>query len=477
SWIDSESFDSAGVSFTDSNDTPGPPVLTSVTDLNPCDSGVSIVFTASVEASSHDLYVDGSLQASGIISPHTYVPGDANSHDYVVRAINGTCYTNSNTSAGTDVNNTPGAPIISSVTDLYGCVLSGVSVVFSAGSGATSHDLYVDGSLQASGITSPYTYQPGDPSSHDYIIRGIYGLCWADSNTVAGIDFANANSSGELLSVDAIVGNMRSVCQGTFIQGSPTDEPCRIFNETQFIHTLTRNIAVMETEVTRQMWADLQAVQPTLPADPTNTSYGSGMSNPVNMPTWYETILFANLLSLQNGLDRCYYTDVSLTVPVDATNYTTSPIYCDFGTSGYRLLSEGEWEYAARALTTTPFSCNETNYTSENCGECTAGTHPTLEQYAVYCANEMGTSEPVGSKLPNPWNLSDMHGNVWEWCWDWNGTYPTGMTDHTGPISGTQRVLRGGSWEDEAHRSASRYSSSPNSRGYMFGFRLARSVN
>ena len=100
-----------------------------------------------------------------------------------------------------------------------------------------------------------------------------------------------------------------------FVQGSTTDEPCRSTAETQFTHVLTRDLAVMETEITRQMWADLKAVQPTLPIDPTNTSYGSGMTNPVQNPTWYETVLFANLLSVRNGLTRCYYKDVAFTDP------------------------------------------------------------------------------------------------------------------------------------------------------------------
>ncbi|MBN2383984.1 formylglycine-generating enzyme family protein [bacterium] len=289
-------------------------------------------------------------------------------------------------------------------------------------------------------------------------------------------------AAGELYSTDPIVGNMRYVPGGTFTQGSLTTEPCRNSDETQFNHTLTRNIAVMETEVTRQMWADLKAVRPTLPTDPTDTSSGSGMTNPAQNMSWHETVLFANLLSFTNGLTRCYYKDASFTDPVTSSNYTSGDFYCDFGANGYRLLSEGEWEYAARAGTGTPFSCNETNYTSGNCGDdsCTEGTLPTLEQYAVFCANRPPTySAPVGSKLANPWNLKDMHGNVWEWCWDWEGTYPGDMTDYTGPGSGSYRVRRGGCWNFSARycRSAFRISYTPGFRNYYLGFRLARTVN
>jgi len=273
---------------------------------------------------------------------------------------------------------------------------------------------------------------------------------------------------------------MMSISAGTFTQGSPSTEPCRGSNETQFTHELTRDLAVMETEISRQMWADLLAAQPSLPPDPSNTQYSPTMSHPVQQNTWYESVFFANLLSLENGYTRCYYTDSAFTNPITSSNYTTGPFYCDFDADGYRLPTEGEWEYFTRAGTTTAFSCDETNYTSENCYLCTAGTHSTLEQYCVYCANDPGTAAPVGGKLANPWNLKDVHGNLWEWCWDWyNPTYPSGSeTDYTGPESGSNRVNRGGGWSHIAPycRSAFRDENNPVSRYNSLGFRLLRTT-
>ncbi len=276
------------------------------------------------------------------------------------------------------------------------------------------------------------------------------------------------------------MGNMRYVPNGTFTQGSPSTEPCRETNETQFTHTLTRNLAVMETEITRQMWADLRAVQGSLPLDPSSTTYSPTMNHPVQSNTWYESVLFANLLSLQNGYVRCYYTNSGFSTPIDATNYTTGPFYCDFNADGYRLPTEGEWEYFCRAGTTTAFSCNETNYTSGNCNSCTSGTHATLEQYCVYCGFNPLTTEPVGSKLSNPWNLKDVHGNVWGWCWDWfEWTYPTGSaTDYTGLTTGTNRVCRGGGWTNvpERCRSARRVGTAPWGNSANLGLRLLRTT-
>lgn len=328
-----------------------------------------------------------------------------------------------------------------------------------------------------------FSQTPEFPGSFQVLSGAVYPSYYhenslSDSNTYyyQVEKTSSVCQAGEMVDVDNIVGAMICIPEGSFTQGSPENEPCRSSDETQFMHTLTRNIAIMETEVTRQMWADLQAVQPTLPIDPSDTVDSPGMSNPVNQLTWYEAVLFANLLSLQNGFERCYYKDPAFTIPVDDTNYSSGDFYCNFEVVGYRLPSEGEWEYSCRAGATGPFSCPEVNYTPENCYYCLLGTHPTLEQYAVYCANENGQTDPVASKLANPWNLFDMHGNIWEWCWDWYDTYPLDSVDYAGPIVGFDRIIRGGFWFDYAQycRSAVRIYDDPGARLYFTGFRLVR---
>ncbi len=289
---------------------------------------------------------------------------------------------------------------------------------------------------------------------------------------------------GEFVATDPIVGPMRlapaTEPQG-FTQGSPDAEPCRHEGlwERQFTHILTRDIAVMETEVTRQMWADLDTAQPDLPPDPTDTSFGAGMSNPVQKVNWFQTVLFCNLLSITNGLTQCYYTDAGFTQVVTLSNYTTGPFFCNFDANGYRLPTEGEWEYFCRARTTTVFSCNETNLIPLYCEDCDPGTLPVLELHTVFCANAGASTAPVGSKLPNPWNLYDVHGNVNEWCWDWRVDYPEGpVSDYTGGV-GTSRVNRGGAFDLAGavySRSANRGSNSPGWNTRSNGFRLVRTI-
>lgn len=287
---------------------------------------------------------------------------------------------------------------------------------------------------------------------------------------------------GELYSTDNIIGNMRYVPAtgpGGFLQGSPSTEPGH-HREAQFTHILTKNIAVMETEVTRQMWKDLKTLQQNLPLDPTNIQYGSGMNDPVQNVSWYQAILFANFLSVQNGLTRCYYRDRSFKSPVNSSR--PGVVFCNFFADGYRLPTEGEWEYFARAGTTGPFSVDEPYYNSATYYSGTVTDLPNLSTVAVFSAVENGKTWPVATLKANPWNLYDMHGNVWEWCWDRYDNYPKGTrTDYKGPlvasIGDVGRSQRSGGWTMVGAkwvRSAARGHALFGDIDY--GFRLVRSL-
>ena len=132
----------------------------------------------------------------------------------------------------------------------------------------------------------------------------------------------------------------------------------------------------------------------------------------------------------------------------------------------YRLPTEAEWEYAARAGSKSVYSFGDDR---EQLGE-----------YAWYEKNSGGTTHPVGQLKPNAWGLYDMHGNVWEWVQDWHGDYPDGtLVEPQGATSGSSRVQRGGNWHSDAGecRSARRSYGAPTARHQGLGFRLVQEVS
>ncbi len=115
------------------------------------------------------------------------------------------------------------------------------------------------------------------------------------------------------------------------------------------------------------------------------------------------------------------------------------------GEGTYRLPTEAEWEYSARAGSTTAFY-------NGGITELYWGYDPNLSAIGWYCGNAGSTTHPVAQKQANAWGLYDMSGNVWEWVQDWYGAYPTGaVTNPTGASSsGSSRVFRGGSCDNNA---------------------------
>src|SRR5262249_55242634 len=153
------STDSTASSFSDINNTPGTPSITSITDNNPCaQDGILVNFTPGAGATSHDLLKDGVVVVTGYTSGTLYNPGDAASHIYTVSDNQAGCSSDSSPSAFTDMNTTPGAPNITSITDESICTQSGIRINFTAGPGALSHDLIRDGIVVVSGYVSGALY-------------------------------------------------------------------------------------------------------------------------------------------------------------------------------------------------------------------------------------------------------------------------------------------------------------------------------
>ena len=174
---------------------------------------------------------------------------------------------------------------------------------------------------------------------------------------------------------------------------------------------------------------------------------------PVENVSWFEAVLFCNRLSEIEGLTPLYTMAVN-----QNTGYAVT---ADWTNNGYRLPTEAQWEYACRAGTTTDWFCeNEDD----------------LDNYAWFQENAGSMPHQVGKKLPNDFGLYDMHGNIWEWCWDVWGAYPTEpQTDYLGVSSGDSRVWRGGCYFDAANNIKSTWRSS-NPQAYRMndiGFRVS----
>ena len=153
---------------------------------------------------------------------------------------------------------------------------------------------------------------------------------------------------------------------------------------------------------------------------------------------------------------------------VTVTGRGGDPTRCE----GYRLPTEAEWEYAARAGTTSALYTGGLTLRGERHG-------PELDAIAWYGGNSGRKTHPVGRKQPNAWGLYDMLGNVWEWTWDWKGSYSSSASKNpTGPATGSYRVYRGCGWYYNARycRAADRNWNAPVGRSLLLGFRPARSL-
>jgi formylglycine-generating enzyme required for sulfatase activity len=285
------------------------------------------------------------------------------------------------------------------------------------------------------------------------------------------------------------------IAPGTFIMGSPSNEEGRDDDEIQHQVTLTRGFYLQTTEVTQGEWQRVMGTNPSF--YPT-----CGSSCPVDRVSWWDAVSYANARSRSEGLSECYVLSGcsgvagSGSVTGDsAPRYGTGDYSCSrvsfsgLGCTGYRLPTESEWEYAARAGTSGPAYVSGTLHGSE-CSPNTALARIAWfnvnslvswesNSVATVCsATERRGPQPVGGLQANAWGLRDMLGNVWEWTHDWYGDYPGSVTDPVGPSSGSSRVFRGGCWLFYAShvRAAYRGNSMPGNRFSFLGFRLARSA-
>ncbi len=244
---------------------------------------------------------------------------------------------------------------------------------------------------------------------------------------------------------------------GTLLMGSPDDEKDADNDEKpQHSVRITRPFYLGVHEVTQ---AQYQAVMGKNPSYFSATGGGkdkvAGRSTdqyPVESVSWLDAVTYCNRLSEKEGLKPFY----------EISGETVRA--ADWKGPGYRLPTEAEWEYACRAGARTRYSF----------GEDAAG----LGEHAWYDGNSGASSHLVGERRGNAFGVFDMHGNVWEWCWDRYGDYKSDalMDDPTGPLDGSDRVRRGGSWyiAAECCRAAYRSRLAPTVTNRYLGLRLAR---
>ncbi|MDA3790869.1 MAG: formylglycine-generating enzyme family protein [Desulfobacula sp.] len=252
-------------------------------------------------------------------------------------------------------------------------------------------------------------------------VAGNFGALQPVSGESDGAQFSTVSGDATKNSIGM---EFKLINPGSFMMGSPRNEANRDDDEVQHKVTLTKSFYMQTTEVTQAQWYSVMGSNP-------SRFSNCGGDCPVEEVSWDDVQQFIiNLNEKEN-------------------------------TQKYRLPTEAEWEYASRAGASTAY--------------CYGDSPDQLVYYGWFGKNSGGKTHPVAQKKVNKWGLYDMHGNVYEWCLDWNGNYPPGAEiDPKGPSSEGTRVSRGGSWSSNARscRSADRYGLTPDYRNYRLGFRL-----
>lgn len=336
--------------------------------------------------------------------------------------------------------------------------------------------------LAAGGTRAGDLNPPGAPGATMHTLEEIYQELLTTRQRVTALE-SRLDAAG----MDTIPAEMVLIPSGAFVMGNATNvlPSGEGFVDEKPQHTVMISAFYMDaTEVAKAKWDEVYdwAVGNGYSFD--NTGSGKDKNHPVHTVNWYDCVKWANARSEMEGLAACY------TASGEVARAGTGVPVCDFSADGYRLPTEAEWEKAARggaANRRFPWSDTSTiqhmraNYYASTSDSY--DTSPTTGYHPDYNSGGYGYpyTSPVASFASNGYGLYDMAGNLTEWCWDWYGLnyYASSPgTDPSGPVSGSYRMLRGGSWDNEAYscRIADRSYYPPGNGNNILGFRLVRAA-
>ena len=257
---------------------------------------------------------------------------------------------------------------------------------------------------------------------------------------------------------------------GSFTMGCIPEQEDGCDEDNEPAHKVILNdFYIGKYEVTQKQWREIMGTDIHQQRDKVNKNlslYGEGNNYPMYYVDWYDAVEFCNKLSELNGRKPVYRIDKTNEDTDNKNRFDEKKWIVTIipEANGYRLPTEAEWEYAARGG-------------KKNMGYIYSGGNIRWD-VAWYEGTSHNRAHPVGKKKANELGIHDMNGNVWEYVWDWYGDYSIAMqTNPIGPLSGSCRVIRGGSWDDGVVRISHRNCVFPDGRGDTVGFRFVCNSN